>query len=72
MVSARRLITEAHRFLRPGGRLLLEIGHDQQAGIRQIVASSGQYDNLVFTRDYAGYDRVAKMRKKPDEPQMTA
>ncbi len=72
LVSARRLITEAHRFLRPGGRLLLEIGHDQQAGIRQIVASSGQYDNLVFTRDYAGYDRVAKMRKKPDEPQMTA
>jgi release factor glutamine methyltransferase len=68
LVSVRRLITQVHRFLRPGGRLLLEIGHDQQEAIRQIAATARQYEDPLFTKDYAGYNRVVKIRKKASEP----
>ena len=68
LASARQLILQAHRFLRPGGHLLLEIGHDQQEAIRQIAAAAGQYEDPLFTKDYAGYNRVVKMRKKTSEP----
>jgi release factor glutamine methyltransferase len=68
LASVRRLITQAHRFMRPGGRLFLEIGHDQQEAVRQIVATAGQYEVPLFTKDYAGYNRVVKMRKKASEP----
>ncbi|MGB5618343.1 MAG: methyltransferase, partial [Desulfobacterales bacterium] len=68
LASVRRLITQAHRFLRSGGRLLLEIGHDQQEAVRQIAATAGQYEGPLFSKDYAGYDRVVKMRKKASEP----
>ncbi|MGD9184406.1 MAG: HemK/PrmC family methyltransferase, partial [Desulfobacterales bacterium] len=68
LASVRQLILQAHRFLRPGGRLLLEIGHDQQAPIRQIAATTGQYEDPLFTKDYAGYNRVVKMSKKASEP----
>jgi release factor glutamine methyltransferase len=64
LVSVRRLITQAHRLLRSGGRLLLEIGHDQKEAIRHIVATAGQYEDPIFTKDYAGVNRVVKIRKK--------
>jgi len=66
--SVRRLITQAHRFMRPGGRLLLEIGHDQQEAVRQIVATAGQYEVPLFAKDYAGVNRVVRMRKKASQP----
>jgi release factor glutamine methyltransferase len=68
LASVRRLITQAHRFMRPGGRLLLEIGHDQQEAVRQIAATAGQYEDSLFTKDYAGYNRVVRMRKKASGP----
>ena len=68
LASIRQLITQAHRFLRPGGRLLLEIGHDQQEAIRHIAVTAGQYEDPLFTKDYAGYIRVVKMSKKASEP----
>jgi release factor glutamine methyltransferase len=68
LASVRRLITQAHRFMRPGGRLLLEIGHDQQEAVRQIAGTAGQYEDPLFTKDYAGYNRVVKMRKNACEP----
>jgi methylase of polypeptide subunit release factors len=47
---------------------LLEIGHDQQEAIRQIAATAGHYEDPLFTKDYAGYNRVVRMRKKASEP----
>jgi release factor glutamine methyltransferase len=67
LASVRRLITQVHRFMRPGGRLLLEIGHDQQKAVRQIAATAGQYEDPLFTKDYAGVNRVVRMRKKASE-----
>ena len=60
----RNIIGAAHRHLACGGMLLLEIGHDQQEDIRQIVADSDQYEGFSCSKDYSGYDRVVKMRKK--------
>jgi release factor glutamine methyltransferase len=40
----RRLASEARRFLRPGGRLLLEIGGTQDAALRDGLDASGYRD----------------------------
>jgi len=57
----KEIINSAHRYLKPGGVLLLEIGHDQQDDIRRIVSDSGPYDDFSCTKDYAGHDRVVCM-----------
>ncbi|MFZ0614226.1 MAG: peptide chain release factor N(5)-glutamine methyltransferase [Desulfobacterales bacterium] len=64
LACVRWLVAEAPGFIRPCGHLMLEIGHDQAGAIRQIVTGSGRYEDPVFTRDYAGHDRVAALRIK--------
>lgn len=66
--SLRRIIGDAHRFMAPGGNLLLEIGHDQKAGVSGIIDECGAYEDVVFKKDYSGYDRVVRMRKKRSAP----
>jgi len=60
----RRIIEGAHRFLKPCGGLLLEIGHDQKAAIKTISDNCGQYDHVVFKKDYSRKDRIEKKKKK--------
>lgn len=62
--SFRQLIRCAHLYLKPKGVLLLEIGHDQKEAIQKLAADCGHYEEVVFIRDYGGYDRVAQLRKK--------
>ncbi|MFZ0131617.1 MAG: peptide chain release factor N(5)-glutamine methyltransferase [Desulfobacterales bacterium] len=62
LACMRRLIAEAPRFIRPGGYLMLEIGHDQAEAVRRIVTGAGPYEDPVFARDYGGHDRVAALR----------
>jgi release factor glutamine methyltransferase len=52
-----------HRFLEPGGVLLLEIGHDQQDAVRRIARDCGHYDNFGSGKDYAGHDRIIWMHR---------
>ena len=54
----RGIIARAHRLIRPGGYLLLEIGDGQVKDIERIFVSYEQYHQLNFTKDYAGTDRV--------------
>jgi release factor glutamine methyltransferase len=61
----RRIIQCAHLYLKPAGALLLEMGHDQQTPLKQIVAACGQYENVRFFKDYSGHDRIVSMRKRP-------
>jgi release factor glutamine methyltransferase len=61
--SLRRIVRAAHRSLKPGGRLLLEIGCDQKTALEGIVAEGGHYAGLRFFRDYGGNERVARMQK---------
>ena len=60
----RLIIGGAHRFLNSGGRLLLEIGHDQKPEVEKIISGCGNYENIVFKKDYSGYDRVVQMQQK--------
>ena len=58
------IIYRAHTYLKPGGSLLLEIGHDQKEDVRRIVNFCGHYEQVVFTKDYSGYYRVVQMKKR--------
>jgi release factor glutamine methyltransferase len=60
----RHIINSAHEYLNPEGSLLMEIGHNQKNDIRSIIDQCGNYDHVVFTKDYSGYDRVVRMKKK--------
>ena len=62
----RHIINTAHEYLNPGGSLLLEIGHDQKNNVQSMINHCGNYDHVVFTKDYSGYDRVARMKKKKE------
>lgn len=54
----RRLIPEAIAALLPGGFLVLEIGHGQQAAIGALLEASG-FIGIEFTADLQGIPRVA-------------
>ena len=60
----RHIINNAHFYLQSEGYLLLEIGHDQRNDVQKIVDQCAKYENVVYTKDYNGYDRVIQMRKK--------
>jgi release factor glutamine methyltransferase len=50
-----RLIPEAYTALKPGGWLLLEIGHGQRDGLAQLLAG---WDNVTFIADLQEIPRV--------------
>jgi len=52
-----RLIPEAARYLKPGGLLVLELGHDSLPAVRPLLESS-DWTNLLVTNDLAGIPRV--------------
>lgn len=51
-----RLIAEAARVLRPSGRVILEIGYQGEARIREMLA--GPWRDLETVHDLAGWPRV--------------
>lgn len=64
MDHIKMIILEAHRYLKPKGLLLLEIGFDQREAVETTAHSFDAYDPPVFFKDYGGHDRVALLRKK--------
>lgn len=60
----RDIIHVAHRYLIKKGSLLLEIGHDQKDDVLSIITQCGNYEKIVFTKDYSGYDRIVQVQKK--------
>ena len=53
----RRIALQAGAFIRPGGRLLCEIGYDQGQEVSSLFARAGWQDIHVL-KDLAGHDRV--------------
>lgn len=53
----RRLTREAKEHLRPGGRLLFEIGYDQGESVSELMRREN-YDRVEVYRDLAGLDRI--------------
>ena len=53
----RRIAAEAGRWLRPGGRIYLEIGYDQGAAVSGLLAEAG-FTEIQVVKDLPGKDRV--------------
>ncbi len=61
--SLRRIIGQAHRYLKVGGYLVMEIGYDQKARVETLFGRhSNTYGNPVFGKDYSGRDRLVTAR----------
>jgi len=58
------LVAAAPPCLRPGGWLLLEIGHDQRTAVQDLAAADGRYAAVDCWQDYAGLDRVMRLKVK--------
>ncbi len=59
--AIRRIIRNAHRYLKQQGYLLLEIGHDQEKAVRDITEEGGHYKKIEFIKDYNGHKRVVRI-----------
>jgi len=64
LLCLRLIIDSAYRYLNPGGSLMLEIGHDQKTEVKKTIDRCGNYEQVVFKKDYSGWDRVVQMQKK--------
>ena len=53
----RRIITDASKYLKPDGRLLFEIGHDQGESVSSLMTAAG-FSGVKVIKDLAGNDRV--------------
>ena len=65
LVMYRRFAKEAPPVLAPGGRLLIEIGHDQHAAVLEIFKSAGNWTYIGSHRDPSDpYDRVVEYQER--------
>lgn len=64
LAALEKIIKSADSYLKPGGYLLLEMGHDQTNQVADIVDRFGSYEEREFLKDYAGHHRVVKLKKK--------
>ena len=53
----RRIIEESEKYLKRGGQLFFEIGHDQAEDVVTLMQRHG-YKEIEVKKDYAGLDRV--------------
>lgn len=60
----RRIVEEAPDYLKKGGLLMLEIGHNQGIALRELIGEIGKYEEPEVIKDLAGHDRVVKCRIK--------
>jgi release factor glutamine methyltransferase len=63
LADIREIARGAAMWLRPGGRLVLEIGAGQGAAVADVLAAAGLAD-VDVRRDLAGRDRIATAHKK--------
>jgi len=57
----RRIVSEAPRWLCPGGLLALEMGEGQGRAVRDLLERRG-FSHVAVTKDLAGHDRIAHGR----------
>ncbi|MCF2682144.1 peptide chain release factor N(5)-glutamine methyltransferase [Faecalicatena contorta] len=53
----RKIVCESGRYLKKGGTLLFEIGHDQGKAVSELMKAEG-YSDVKVKKDLAGLDRV--------------
>jgi release factor glutamine methyltransferase len=57
LLIIRRIVNGVDYYLKPGGKLLMEIGYKQEASVREILAAS-KFLQVEFFNDYSGIPRV--------------
>lgn len=60
----RIIVDQAADHLKPGGFLMLEIGHDQGEDLRKMLKDDGRYTPAEVIKDLPGKDRVVKCKLK--------
>lgn len=60
----RRIINEAHKYLKCNGYLCLEIGYDQKADVAKLIEETNYYQDIYSKKDLAGNDRIVICKKK--------
>ena len=60
-------VQQADAYLKPGGFLLMEIGHDQGEELRKMLKDSGKYTPAEVIKDLPGKDRVVKCQLKEEK-----
>ena len=58
----RRIITSLNRFLRKGGHVFFEIGHDQAQAVSELLVLEGFVD-IKIKKDLSGLDRVVAAKR---------
>lgn len=61
LVFYRKIINESGRFLKDGGHLLFEVGHNQADAVRRLMEDAG-FKDVVSIKDLCGIKRVCKGR----------
>ena len=56
----RLLVRQAHHYLRPGGRLALEVGAGQAGPVLELLRETEAYEQLESLKDYQGVQRVVR------------
>lgn len=61
--ALREILDQAKDYLKPGGRLLVEMGFDQKQAVVSIAESYPEYESIEFVKDLAGHDRLVNIKK---------
>jgi release factor glutamine methyltransferase len=62
--SIARLSVEILGVLKPGGRLFMEIGYDQEEEGSALLRATNSYEEITVSRDLAGHPRILQARKR--------
>ena len=65
LVFYRRIIDYGCEYLKPGGLLAFEVGHDQYSEVTDLIKSTEVYDNIETSQDLAGFNRVVAATRRP-------
>jgi release factor glutamine methyltransferase len=60
----RRLVREAPAWLRPGGAMLIEIGHAHGPAVGALAGGDPRYTGVRLHRDFRGQDRVLEVWRR--------
>lgn len=63
MDVCRIIISEAHKYLKKNGVLLIEMGYDQSDVLRKEIDESGFFTATEIYKDYSGIDRILMARR---------
>jgi release factor glutamine methyltransferase len=60
----KRILQDTPNYLIDGGYLLMEFGYDQRVRLQEEVVKIGEYENVIWVKDYQGHDRLVCLCRK--------